>query len=428
MRILMVTNTFTPHVGGVARSVQSFRDALCRAGHEVMVAAPEFDGAPADEPGVVRFPAWKHFHHSDFSIPMPVPGRLARHVRAFAPDLVHSHHPFLLGHTALRIAAQHGLPVVFTHHTMYERYTHYLPLNSRRLQRFAVELAVGYCNLCDAVVAPSSTVAECLRQRGVKTPVRVIPTGVEVEHFQAGNGHRFRQHHQIPQDALLLGYLGRLSAEKNLGFLSRVVSRFLQNRPDSHWLVAGQGPAREIVQAACAAAGVGARLHLAGVLQREELADAYRAMDAFVFASQSETQGMVLAEAMAAGTPVVAVDAPGVRDIVRDGCNGRLLATEDEGDFLAALAWLAELPAAERRRLADQAAATARRFSMANSVAEVLHLYGLVLDQAPRSTDNGAWRQTAKRLEEEWKILYNIAQAVNEALRSAAPSGPEHAP
>jgi len=137
---------------------------------------------------------------------------------------------------------------------------------------------------------------------------------------------------------------------------------------------------------------------------------------------------MVLAEAMAAGTPVVAVDAPGVRDIVRDGRNGRLLATENEEEFIAALVWLAELPAAERMRLADQAAATARRFSMARSVAKLLHLYGLVLDHAPRSTGNGAWRKTAKRLEEEWKILYNIAQAVNEALRSAALSGPKSAP
>jgi len=146
MNILMVTNTFTPHVGGVARSVQSYCDAFRQLGHKVLVIAPHFEGAPEHEPDVLRFPAIEHFHGSDFSVPLPAPVGLQSRLDDFAPDIVHSHHPFLLGDTALRAAAKRQLPMVFTHHTMYERYTHYLPIDSERVRRFAIELAVGYCN------------------------------------------------------------------------------------------------------------------------------------------------------------------------------------------------------------------------------------------------------------------------------------------
>ncbi len=423
MNILMMTNTFTPHVGGVARSVQSFTDAFRQRGHKVLVVAPTFEGCPADEPGVIRFPAWQHFRQSDFSVPMPVPGRLCLALRDFAPDLVHSHHPFLLGATALRLAAMRGLPVVFTHHTMYERYTHYLPLDSERLQRFAVELAAGYCNLCDTVVAPSATVADHLRRRGVKVPLRVIPTGVDLRQFENADGQAFRSRLSIPADALLLGYLGRLSPEKNLRFLTSAVVRFLQRRPQARFLLAGEGPDRQTVLDAFAAAGLSNRLYPVGVLDRSALADAYRAMDVFVFASQSETQGMVLAEAMAAGTPVVAVDAPGVRDIVRDGENGRLLPEEDAAAFVDALDWLVDLPAEARQRLEQGIAQTARQFSMNRSAEAMLELYDELIRTEPyQHKHNGPWTAARQRIEEEWKILHNIGQALGEALR--APQSP----
>ena len=162
MNILMATNTFTPHVGGVARSVQGFADEYRRRGHRVLVLAPEFEGVSGQEEGVLRFPALRQFSGSTFSIPMPAPGRVRAALRDFRPGVVHSHHPFLLGDTALRVSASLSIPVVFTHHTMYEEYTHYVHGHSERMRRFTIELVTGYCNLCDAVIAPSTTVAALL--------------------------------------------------------------------------------------------------------------------------------------------------------------------------------------------------------------------------------------------------------------------------
>jgi glycosyltransferase involved in cell wall biosynthesis len=421
MNILMVTNTFTPHVGGVARSVQSFSDAFRRRGHRVMVIAPRFDDMPAAESDVIRFPAIRHFHHSDFSLPVPAPVHLHAGLRNFGAHIVHSHHPFLLGDTALRIAARYRLPIVFTHHTMYERYTHFLPVDAPGIRRFAVHLASGYCNLCDAVVAPGATVAEALRQRGVTVPIEVIPTGIDPAPFGQANGHAFRRRMGIPEQAFLVGYLGRLSAEKNLDFLARAVSRFLARNRQAHFLLVGEGPEKSNLTDIFAASGQRQRLHMAGLLDRPAVAAAYRAMDVFTFASQSETQGMVLAEAMTAGTPVIAVEAPGVRDIVRNGHNGRLLAGENLDLFVSALQWLADRPAGERQRLREGALATAACYGMERSADRMLRLYAkLIANRQHVLRDRQRWSVMRNRIEEEWKILHNIVRALGSAARPAA--------
>ncbi|MDX1377149.1 MAG: glycosyltransferase, partial [Burkholderiales bacterium] len=192
MNLAMFTNTYTPHVGGVARSVDAFTRAYRALGHRVLVVAPRFEGAPPRETDVLRVPAVQNFNGSDFSLPFPRPGLLASTLDALQPEIVHAHHPFLLGGTALRVAAARDLPIVFTHHTMYEQYTHYVPGDSPGMQRFVIELATGYCNLCDAVIAPSETVAGLLRARGVRVRIEVLPTGVDVAAFRRGNRARGR--------------------------------------------------------------------------------------------------------------------------------------------------------------------------------------------------------------------------------------------
>jgi 1,2-diacylglycerol 3-alpha-glucosyltransferase len=419
MNILMATNTFFPHVGGVARSVLGFSRELRRRGHRVVVVAPTFEGMPETETDVVRLPAIREFSGSSFSVPVPVPGRVSRALRSLQPQVIHSHHPFLLGETALRVAAARCLPVVFTHHTLYERYTHYLPGESPRLQRFAVDLATGYANLCDAVIAPSGSVAQLLRERGVEAPIAVIPTGVDLALFSPGDGSSLRQRLGIPATAFVAGHVGRLAEEKNPLFLARAAARFLRESPAAWFLLAGAGPDRDAMVRVFEAAGVGGRLCRLGILDAQELVAAYRAMDVFVFASQSETQGMVLTEAMAVGTPVVAVDGPGVREVVRDGANGRLLASLDEPAMAAALVAFAGLEPARRQELRAAALATAAAFSMEETAGRLLALYRelTVGRPRPRAMELGRWSASRRFFEEEWKILRNLARAAEEALR-----------
>ncbi|MGZ8238852.1 MAG: glycosyltransferase, partial [Methylobacter sp.] len=375
MNIVMLTNTFTPHVGGVARSVETFTDAYRQLGHRVLVVAPEFPNMPQDEANVVRIPAVQNFNGSDFSVVLPVAGLLTEALNEFRPDIVHAHHPYLLGMTALRVARFHTLPLVFTHHTRYEEYTHYVPGNSFTLKRFVIELATRFANLCDQVFAPSESIAALLQERGVTTPIAVVPTGIDVVRFNQGDAQGFRAAMNIPHEAFVVGHLGRLAPEKNLAFLAKAVAAFLQTDSRAHFLVVGKGPSEEEIRTIFTRAGLASRLHFAGILELPQLADAYRAMNVFAFASKSETQGLVLAEAMAAGVPVVALDAAGVQEVVRDGCNGRLLRDESRQAFVSALNWIACLPIARKQTLEHCAHETAQEFSVPHTAAKALACY-----------------------------------------------------
>lgn len=424
MNIVLFTNTFTPHVGGVARSVEAFTEEYRRRGHRVLVVAPEFEDAPEQEVDVVRIPAIQNFNASDFSVALPIPMILSGELDSFRPDIIHSQHPFLLGTTALRVARQRGLPLVFTHHTLYEQYTHYVPGDSPVLRRFVIELATQYANLCDQVFAPSESVRDLLVERGVTVPILVVPTGVQLERFGHGDGARFRRQNGIPDDAFIVGHLGRLAPEKNLEFLARSVARYLQSDPHAQFLVVGTGPSETSIQKIFSAAGVDDRLLLHGVLQHDELANALAAMDVFAFASTSETQGMVLTEAMAVGLPVVALDASGVREVVVDGGNGRLLMTADEAAFSAALGSVASLPASERAALIRGAHETARAWSMPRSADTALGCYEHLLESpvGQEHREESGWEQVVARIKTEWDIIRSFATAGEGALNDGQSS------
>jgi glycosyltransferase involved in cell wall biosynthesis len=418
MKIVMFTNTYLPHVGGVARSVSTYEEAFCERGHEVRVVAPQFEGAADTSGRVLRVPAIQKFNGSDFSYRIPVPGLLTDYVDEFRPHLLHSHHPFLLGDSALRLAWSRRLPLVFTHHTMYEQYTHYVPINSEAIKRFAIQMATEYCNLCTHVIAPSESVARLLAERGVTTPVTAIPTGIDVEFFASGDRMRARDRYNITHDALVIGHVGRLAAEKNLDFLTKAVEHFLVGRPDAVFLMVGSGESAEALKKTLQWAERGNQLVMPGCLTGQDLADAYAAMDVFAFSSQSETQGMVLAEAMASGTAAVALDAPGAREVVNEKVGRLLPGDASEAQFARAIA---DVTADADRLRGYRAAAkeSAAAFSIERCASRLLNVYeALVTDNAhARESDPGPWDRLRGRLEIEWNLIVEKTAAIVAAAR-----------
>ena len=418
MNIVMLTNTYLPHIGGVARSVDAFARHYRALGHQVLIVAPVFENQPEREDDVIRIPAIQHFNGSDFSVVLPVSGLLTDRLDAFRPDIVHAHHPFLLGMTALRIARFRKLPLVFTHHTLYEQYTHYVPGDSPALQRFVIELATRYANLADQVFAPSESIADLIRERGVTSPIAVVPTGVEVDQFAHGNGRELRERFNIADGDTVVGHLGRLAPEKNLIFLADAVARFLQSKERTSFIVVGDGPSSVEIRSLFKDAGLGDRLHMTGSLSGQALTDAYHAMDVFAFASKSETQGMVLTEAMAAGLPVVALDACGAREVVQNEKNGQLLLEEDVQDFADALAWIIGLREERRAKLKREIQKTAERFSMASSATKAIDIYQDLCGKAvvANAEADGEWEKLLRLIAAEWQIVKSMADAVGAGL------------
>jgi len=413
MKIVHFTNTYLPHVGGVANSVRTIAERLRRDGHEVMVIAPEFegdDGKSTEGPEgvrIVRVKAIQDFNKSGFSWRIPGTGDVSPTLREFDPDLIHSHHPFLLGDTAVRFAYQHERPVVFTHHTRYDEYTHYLMKPNETLRRIATELAGRYEQLCDGVIAPSESIRDFIRGQAVDTPIEVIPTGIDPEKYSQGDGAAFREKHGIPAKARVAGHVGRLAPEKNLPYLARAGAEFLRWHDDARLLVVGDGDSAGEMRRIFEEERVQERVIMPGKLTGQALVNAYHAMDVFLFSSHTETQGMVIAEAMTAGKPVVALDASGVREVLRDGKNGFLLDSDAPAGALArATGRFFELADEERQKFSEAAVETAHAFSLETSHGKLIQLYEKV---SRRHQNEGhtmePWEEFLNRAEAEWELL-----------------------
>jgi 1,2-diacylglycerol 3-alpha-glucosyltransferase len=378
MKIAFFTNNYKPFVGGVPIAIEKLSGRLRTRGHRVFIFAPEYHEPVEAEPDVFRIWSIKNFNDTSFSIPLPLSLEPYTRFHELNVDLVHVHHPFLLGHTGMRVGRSHNLPVVFTYHTQYEKYSHYMPFDRAMVNELAVTISTRFANCCDAVIAPSRDMERILRERGVTAPMRVIPTGVDLQAFRRGNARRFRERFGIAAGKKVALFVSRLAKEKNVSFVVDAFERIARERNDVRLVLAGSGEEEAFLRKRVAGHGLEDKVIFTGMLRGEDLTSAYKAADVFVFASTTETQGMVVLEAMAAGLPVVAVDAAGVRDIVVNGVNGCLA---PEGDLEGFIENVLRVLGDEslRETLRQGALAQARQLSLASTTRKVEELYKSVL-------------------------------------------------
>lgn len=336
MKILFLSDVYFPRINGVSTSIHTLRGQLAALGHKVHLMAPDYYSPSEDESWITRVPS----HYLMFD----PEDRLMRYRRALAMsaalrredyDIIHVHTPFAAHYLGLRLARRLGVPCVETYHTFFEDYMHhYLPLLPKPLLRsLARRLSRSQCNAMDAVIAPSQPMLDALRGYGVKAHAEVIPTGLQEHSFVAGNGADFRRRYGIAAERPVMLFVGRVAHEKNIGFLLRMALQVKHQRPDILLVIAGEGPALEHLRSEAGTLGLQDNTLFLGYLDRNtELNDCYRAADVFVFSSLTETQGLVLLEAMAQGVPVVAIAEMGTKSILREG-EGALVAPQDEKIF-----------------------------------------------------------------------------------------------
>ena len=324
LRIGLFTNNYFPMLGGVPTAVETIRGDLEALGHEVVIVAPRMAGADDGGRWLIRVPAVPAPTYPDFALPLPLGPGLTRRLRALDLDVFHAHHPFLLGASARRLARASGRPFVFTYHTLYDRYAHYVPLLPRQVvARGAIRWSAGFADTADLVLAPSDFVARRLRAQGVRRPIEVLPTGIDLDRFRPGDRADARRTLRLAADDRVLLYVGRLDREKNLEFLLEAIARV--RVPRVRLLLVGRGTQAAALRRAAEARGVADRVDLRGGSPPDGLPAYYRAADAFVFASTTETQGLAVLEAMACGLPVVAVRATGIEEVVAEGVSGLLV-------------------------------------------------------------------------------------------------------
>jgi glycosyltransferase involved in cell wall biosynthesis len=338
--------------------MQTLQRQLVASGHTVTLVVPSYgEHTTGDADNVWRVPARNiYFDPEDRLMHFGATLKRLEHIKRGEIDIVHIHTPFVAHYVGLKIAKRLAVTCVETYHTYFEDYMHhYLPMIPKRLtKRLARGISRRQCGQVDALVVPSQPMCDVLKYYGVTSAMEVIPTGLEDSSFIEADGAHFRVKHGIPADRPMLLYVGRVAHEKNIGFLLRKLAILIKTHPDVLLVITGEGPAEANLKAEAQKLGLMHHVQFIGYLDRTtELNACYAAADIFVFASVTETQGLVLLEAMAQGTPVVAIAELGTASILREGF-GALVAPHDEAGFAALVARLLDSKS-ERQVLAHSA-------------------------------------------------------------------------
>lgn len=353
MRIAHFTNTYRPVVSGVVRSISTFRQALTELGHVVFVFSQHASHHKDEEPFVFRYPAFELPVHNNFPVAIPVSPFVDRLLPPLKLDVIHAHHPFLLGQTAASKAEELNVPFVFTFHTRYRDYSHYISLNQVVVKEVIDRWLGVYMEQCQHVVVPSESIQRLLGELyGLHERVTVIPTGIDLKPYQSTDGAAMRRRRGWDDDRVLIS-VGRLAKEKNWGMLLTAVAEVLTTIPNVRLVILGEGEERKSLEKRARELGIAERVELPGTVPFDRVPDYLAAANLFCFASTSETQGLVTMEAMAAGLAVAAVDATGTSDVVTQGAEGLL--TENDPQALAQ-AIIDLLQDDERRGQMEQAA------------------------------------------------------------------------
>ena len=336
MKILFISDVYFPRVNGVSTSIRTFVGQLQEMGHTVHLIAPEYGVQTEDEAWIKRIPARGiYFDPEDKLMKYGVALDSLSELRKEAYDLIHIHTPFVAHYLGLKLAHLLNVPCVETYHTFFEDYLHhYLPWIPKNLARsLARGISRRQCNAVNAIVAPSQPMLDVLREYGVTVKAEVIATGLQAHSFAPADGDGFRAKHDIALNRDVLLYVGRVAFEKNISFLLDMVVALRKKKPDVLLIIAGEGPAEASLHKKAQELQLQNNTKFIGYLDRNtELNACYKAADVFVFSSKSETQGLVLLEAMAQAVPVVAIAELGTKSILIEG-EGALIAPEDATVF-----------------------------------------------------------------------------------------------
>lgn len=373
----MFINYYIPSKGGMETSVINLTSGLRAAGHEVFIFAPNYPAWQETDKNVYRYRSL-FFTYDDYlyTIPIPPISKMDEVVRSLNLDIIHSHQPFSLGWEATKLGRKLGLPVVMTYHIKYTDYYHYVILIPKKISQKIIRYVVNRnCRKCDAVIAPSSAIKKLLFDDGIKKAVYVIPSGINIDQFAKDTGRRneIRGKYDVKDNEVLLITASRVVPEKNIDFLVRSFALIRKTRKDVKLMIVGDGSFRDELEALVKELGIGESVIFTGLLDKEDMIAHYQASDIFVFASLTETQGLVAVEAMAAGLPVVAVKASGIEDMIKSGQDG-ILTDNTEENFAANTIKLIE-DGELRKKMAAAARLDAQTFRIEPWTEKIVALY-----------------------------------------------------
>ena len=381
MHIGFYTNAYSPTISGVVRSVGSFRKALTELGHNVFIFSPQTEDYEDDEPFIFRYPSLDIPQFPDLPFVIPISSSIDHILPSLKMDVIHSHHPVLLGQTAAHNSSKYNLPLVFTFHSRYWEYSRYAGSFGQDFIKDQIDnILCEYLQKCHHIITPSDSLRQILfDEYGFKEQVTTIPTGIDVAQFESLNRHIERQKRKWGDDIVLIS-AGRLAVEKNWDTLMEAAALVMLKTPNVRLVLLGDGSERKKLHKKAKTLGINGRVEMPGGIDLDQVGNYLVAADIFCFASVAEAQGLVTLEAMAAGLPVAAVDGSGTRDVLEDGVQGFMTANGAEalGQGIEKLVADQEL----RSKMGQAARKRAREFDIVNQARKLLDVYAIAQESA----------------------------------------------
>jgi len=383
MNIGIFTDCYRPSFNGVTTSIDTFKKELEKRGHKVYIFCPFVEGC-VPEPNIFRLPAFDEITPENYPpVGVPIIPMINRTIKPLKLDVIHSHTPFLVANLGHRASVKLNLPEVHTYHTHLTEYSHYVPTKfiQPMVKKGLKYLAKTICNRSDIVIAPSTAMKNLLLSYSIKTPIVVNPTGIDSDEFKNINVREKKEllkRYQIPADRKIILFAGRLAKEKNLDFLLQCFVKVKKEIKHSFLIFAGGGPSEDELNGIIKKLNLTADARITGFLEKGTMIDYYNLADVFAFPSVTETQGIVLLEAMTAGVPVVAIDKLGPKDIVSDGQDGYLseLSIEDFSQNIVKILNNGDL----REKMSNHAREKATKFSVEVTTDRLLEIYNMAIE------------------------------------------------
>ncbi|MGE5545140.1 MAG: glycosyltransferase family 4 protein [Bacillota bacterium] len=324
MRIGVFSDSYRPYTSGVVTSICTFKEELNNLGHETFIFAPRYRNYRDEEENVFRFFSVPSPSNPNYTLAVPLSPRVNLVAKKLNLDIIHVHSPFILGQMGARCSRNLGIPLVFTYHTLYDQYVHYVPVAQEIAREWANKYISSFSNRCNLVITPSMDIKNLIQSRGIKTPIEVIPTGVETRKFENGDPTWLRRRYNIPANYKICLFVGRLTKEKNIDFLLQAFRKVKEEFGETCLVIIATGPLEKELKKMVINLGMTLNedVIFTGFLPSKNLIDAYCGADIFTFASVTETQGIVLVEAMAAGLPPVVIRATGSQEMVENEKQG----------------------------------------------------------------------------------------------------------
>lgn len=379
MQIGIFTNCYQPLVNGVVGAIDLLKRGLTELGVEVYIFAPGFDDFIDQESDVYRYPALDLTSKVKFPVAIPFSLKINQIIHNTKFDIIHCHHPFVLGPVAVKVAKKKKIPVIYTFHTQYDQYTHYVPLPSTLVKTITKYQIKKFSRAVDQITTPSYSAQQILASYGIERSVQVIPNPTDLIRFHNNDGVLIRNKYNLQHEKLLIN-IGRVAPEKNLSFLLRMYQYVKQYTPEKsvRLMIVGDGPELKDLKIQAERLGISEGIIFTGMVNPVEIPLYLAAADLFVMASVTEIKPLVLLEALAAGVPIVAVSAPGADDTIIQGENGLLVPAEVSLFGDAVLELVNDLEKMNRFRMV--ALQTATKYSHIKIAKDYLNLYEQTID------------------------------------------------